>query len=160
VPETEEQTKSKSQIKRELTALQDLGEQLTGLSVKVLRGMPLSEELREAVLVARNFKRNALRRQKQHIGVLMRNEDAETIRNALASIQEAHHTEVEAFHEREQWRDALLTGDTCVIQELVEKFPDFDRQHVNQLMRNAKKEKDQGKPEKSKRALFRYLRDL
>jgi len=40
---------SKSQLKREMTALQELGEELTGLSKDGLRKVPMPEKLDEAV---------------------------------------------------------------------------------------------------------------
>jgi ribosome-associated protein len=76
---------SKSAKKREYLALQKLGEQLITLRASDLDSMPLDEELRSAVLEARQMKsRGALRRQKQYIGKLMRQADAEPIRLALA----------------------------------------------------------------------------
>lgn len=76
---------SKSAKKREYLALQKLGEELITLRESDLDSMPLDEELRDAVLEARQMKaRGALRRQKQYIGKLMRRTDAEPIRLALA----------------------------------------------------------------------------
>jgi ribosomal 50S subunit-associated protein YjgA (DUF615 family) len=49
--------KSKSQIKREMYALQDLGEQLVRLSRGQLEQVELPQELREAVLFAGSLKK-------------------------------------------------------------------------------------------------------
>jgi ribosome-associated protein len=76
---------SKSAKKREYLALQKLGEELITLRESDLQRMPLDEELRSAVVEARQMKsRGALRRQKQYIGKLMRQIDADPIRQALA----------------------------------------------------------------------------
>ncbi|MCP4040786.1 MAG: DUF615 domain-containing protein, partial [Gammaproteobacteria bacterium] len=64
--------KSKSQIKREMGELRELGAQLVGLSDSTLKVIPLSEKLLEAVRVAKGFKREARRRQLQYIGALLR----------------------------------------------------------------------------------------
>ncbi|HEX7027045.1 MAG TPA: ribosome biogenesis factor YjgA, partial [Gammaproteobacteria bacterium] len=77
-----EEEKSKSQVKRELHALQDLGKQLVGLSPKQLQAIPLSEPLRKAVLQAKAFNRRALQRQLKYIGGLMPHEDVDAIRRA------------------------------------------------------------------------------
>ena len=45
---------SKSQKKREMDALQDLGKTLAGLSTDTLKTMPIPDELREAI---REYKR-------------------------------------------------------------------------------------------------------
>jgi ribosome-associated protein len=65
---------SKSQVKRELLALQSLGEQ----------AVVLTQDLREALLFAKTLKKSeTLRRQMQYIGTLMRDADPEPIRKAL-----------------------------------------------------------------------------
>ena len=152
--------KSKSQIKRELLALQVLGRELMDLSGKQLEQMPVSDPLREAVLAAKHMKKGALKRQLQHIGALMRTEDTDAIRQALVALRQPHQDEVQDFHEIEGWRDALLAGDAGLLDELCLRFPGLDRQHVSQLLRNAGKEQAANKPPRSARALFRYLQGL
>ena len=152
--------KSKSQIKRELLALQELGRELLDLSGKHLQRIPMTDTLHEALLAARPLKKEARRRQLQLIGAIMRDEDAEAIRQALATLQQPHQAAVQAFHETESWRDALLAGDAGLLDELCNRYPGFDRQHVSQLLRNAGKERAMNKPPKAARALFRYLQGL
>jgi len=79
---------SKSARKREYLALQKLGEELLTLRKADLLAIELDEDLREAVLEARQIKsRGALRRQKQYIGKLMRRIDPEPLRTALAKVR-------------------------------------------------------------------------
>ncbi len=79
---------SKSARKREYLALQKLGEELLTLRESDLLHIELDEDLREAVLEARQIKsRGALRRQKQYIGKLMRHIDPEPLRTALARVR-------------------------------------------------------------------------
>ena len=156
----DKQEKSKSQIKRELLALQELGRELLYLSGKHLNRIPMTDALREAVLVAKLLKKEALRRQLQLIGALMRDEDAAAIRRALATLQQPHQEKVQVFHEIESWRDTLLAGDTDLLDELCNRFVGFDRQHVRQLLRNAGREQSLNKPPRSSRALFRYLQEI
>ena len=159
--DTEEQNrKSKSQIKRELRALKELGQKLVVLPEKSLKKIPMTDALREAVMEAKQFRRNALHRQLQYIGVLMRDEDGEVIRKALANLMQPHEDEIQAFHEVEQWRDTLLAGDDDLLDTLCNRFTQVDRQHLRQLVRNARKERKQDNPPKSARALFRYLSEL
>ena len=154
----EKQDKSKSQIKREMLALQELGRELVGLSNKFLRQVPMTDSLQEAVLETKQLKKEVLRRQIKHIGALMRDEDSAAIRKALATMRQPHLEEVNEFHEVEGWRDTLLAGDDDLLDELSRRFDDMDRQHLCQLIRNAKKEQALNKPPKSARALFRYLK--
>ena len=79
---------SKSARKREVIALQKLGEELITLKESDLEGLPLDDSLREAVLEARKIKAHgALRRQKQYIGKLMRHIDAEPLRAEMAKLR-------------------------------------------------------------------------
>jgi ribosome-associated protein len=159
--DTEEiQTKSKSQIKRELHALHDLGRDLVELPRKALHQIPLTDETREAIVEAKHLKMEALRRKLKHIGKLMRDEDADSIQIALDKLRQPHEKEVSEFHEVEGWRDSLLAGDDAVLEELCGRFVDIDRQHLRQLVRNAKKEEALNKAPKSARVLFRYLKGL
>jgi len=152
--------KSKSQIKREMHKLQALGKQLVELSPKQLVDIPLSEKVRDAIVSARTLKHGAIRRQLQYIGSLMPKEDEASIRTMLHKLQQPHKDEVKAFHELEQWRDQLLLGDQDFLNELANKFVNFDRQHVRQLIRNAKREQEKNKPPKSARLLFKYLTEM
>ena len=84
----EKSTLSKSQRKKEVHALQDLGVELVALSDERLAALELPERLRDAVLEARRITaREARRRQLQYIGKLMRQVDAEPIRAALAALR-------------------------------------------------------------------------
>jgi ribosome-associated protein len=155
-----EERKSKSQRKREMLALQGLGQQLVRLSDSNLNAIPMPEELRSAVLAAKTFQREALRRQLQHIGGLMREVDADAIRRALDAISQPHREKTQEFHEVERWRDALIEGDDALLEEIMSQYISAGRQHLRQLARSAKKEREQNKPPKSARALFRYLFEL
>jgi len=126
----------------------------------LLKKMPISEDLLENLLQAKKFSKKALKRQLQHIGVLMRDEDAEAIRKALDRIYKPQKEEVKAFHEIEKWRDGLIAGEEGLLAEITGRFENIDHQHLNQLIRNAKKEKEKNKPPKSARSLFKYLIDL
>ena len=64
---------SKSQVKREMHALLDLGKQLIALSPERLKQLPLAERLYEAIRMAqRTTSREGLRRQTHFVGKLMR----------------------------------------------------------------------------------------
>ena len=156
----EEFGKSKSQVKRELRELHDLGKQLVELPEAHFLQVPVSDKFREAVAAARKMKLAALKRQLKFIAGLMQVEDEAAIRAALEKLRKPHKQEVEQFHAVEQWRDSLLDGDQGLINELADKFESFERQRVNQLIRNAKKEQANNKPPKSARLLFKYLSEL
>jgi len=152
--------KSKSQVKRELHELQSLGKQLVALPDKDFINIPVTDKLRDAIHAAKAMKHGALSRQLKYIGSLMPDEDEMAIRKALEILQKPHQKGVDKFHEVEEWRDRLLQGDQILVDELAEAFENFERQYVNQLIRNSKKELKLEKPPKSARLLFQYLSKL
>lgn len=109
---------SKNARKREQHALQQLGEYLVSLKATQLESMPLNDELLQAVRAAQGMKSHgALRRQKQLIGKLMRQADADAIRDRLESIESRSRAEKKLFANAERWRDRLLTGGPDALAE-------------------------------------------
>jgi hypothetical protein len=91
-PEQLEEPKSKSQLKREMTALQQLGEKLVNLPAKTLAKAPLSEDLRDEVeQVIRITHHEGRRRQLQYLGKIMRRIDCEEIKQFLHDIERGNH---------------------------------------------------------------------
>lgn len=149
---------SKSQRKRDMVALQKLGESLIDLAPEQLERLNLHEDLVEAIRFFHTLKdKEARRRQQQFIGTVMRKIDPEPLRQALDELDQLRFQQAEAFHQIEIWRDSLVDGDGAVLTELVERF-DLDPQQLRQLARLAAAEKASGKPSKNGRALFRLLR--
>jgi ribosome-associated protein len=152
---------SKSQVKRECNHLTELGEEILKLKTEDFNSLELPEELREAVTTALKIKsRSGLKRQRQYIGKLLRSLDNENIESQLKKIQHRHDTNTAAFKRLERWRDSFIENDKVVLNEVISRFPQVDRQHINQLIRAAHKEKEQNKPPAASRKLFKYLRDL
>lgn len=153
--------KSKTQIKKEMHDLQNLGKKLVDLSADQLRKIDMPDKLKEAVTSAKKMsKHGALSRQLHYIGAIMRDVDPEPIRQALEFDEESRVKNTQLFKMAELWRDRLIDGDNSVFDEIFEYYPKADSQHLRQLMRNAQKEKATNKPPKSSRALFRALKSL
>ena len=113
------QTKpSKTARKREYQELQELGERLIGLTAGELQDLPLDERLREAVLAASAMTaKGALRRQRQLIGKLMRDADADAIRQALHARNADDRISKRAFAEAERWRDRIVSDGHTALAE-------------------------------------------
>jgi len=159
--DNDEQWISKSQRKRDSHALQDLGTELVKLPVTDIDKLPLEDDLRQAILDAKRIKQHgALKRQLQFIGKLIRNSDADGIREAYQRLIDPYREDIKHFHLLEQWRDRLLRDGDDALQELLQDHPDIDRQHIRQLIRTANKERKANKPPKAARELFQYLKTL
>ena len=157
----ENEAPSKSQLKREAEAVQDLGKNLLNLSVDQQNSLELPESLKLALDEARRIKKNsALKRQLQYIGKLMRSIDIEPIQTQYDKIVNHFATDIKALHRLEKWRDRLLAEGDKALEELLSEVPHADRQHLRQLIRQSAKETQLKKPPKSAREIFKYLKTL
>jgi ribosome-associated protein len=153
---------SKSQRKRDMDALQDIGSELTTLSDQVLERCELPPRLRDAITEYKALpnKHGAQRRQLQFIGKLMRELDED----ALARIHDELNQNVSLAKRRfallEQQREALLTGGKEMLAAYVAQHPEVDVQSISQLIRQARKEQEQQKPPVAARKLFQLLREI
>ncbi|MCL2160854.1 MAG: DUF615 domain-containing protein [Betaproteobacteria bacterium] len=152
---------SKSRRKREMHSLQDLGAQLLALTPGQLEKIPLPEELLAAINEARRFTRKdeALRRQMQYIGKLMRRVDPEPIRARLATLRDQSASEIARQRRLERLRDELL-ADEKTVESIAREWPGVDIQRLRALRRNALKEREQQRPPRAYREIFRVLREL
>jgi len=151
---------SKSQKKRDSHALQALGEELVALSAERLAKVPLPESLSAAVKDAQRIKSHeGRRRQMQLIGKLMRSVEPEPIRAMLDAFNGASKAETARMHRLERLRDAFL-ADESALTEIMNTWPQADSQHLRTLRRNALREREQMKPPRSYREIFRALREL
>ncbi len=153
--------KSKTQKKKEAQSLQVLGEKLVKLSIEQIKDIDLPVEIYDAVKFAKTIKKyGALKRQMQHIGTVMRKIDPKPIQEALDHIEQGNYKKAMAFKEIEKWRDELIAGNKMLMEEILEKYPDADRQQLTQLLRNAIREMENNKPPKASRTLFHYLKKI
>lgn len=160
IEQFDEDYKSKTQLKREMEALQKLGAKLLDQKPDFLAKLPLSDKLLAALEESKRIKqREAKRRHLQFIGKLMRDVDAEQIQQALDRQEAGTQAYIQHFHKLERWRD-LLIDDEGQITAFMAEYHEADRQHLRQLIRNARKEASQNKPPASSRKLFKYIRDL
>jgi ribosome-associated protein len=153
--------KSRSRTKREMLALQKLGEELVALSPEQLRSLDLPAELHEAVLSAQAIRTHgAKRRQLKFIGAVMRRIDVAPVRQALDAMARGRTRAARVFRQVEAWRDQLIAGDEELPERLLGRFPGAERQRLAQLIRNARKPQSGNSSPRAARALFRYLREL
>ena len=153
---------TRTDLKRESTELQKLGEDLLTLRADLMTKLELHDKLVEGVAEAKritNFE--GKRRQMQFIGKQMRLLPPETIEAIRAALIEQHMPsaqETMVLHQAEQWRDRLIADDDAVGQWL-NLSPETDSQQLRSLVRQARKD---AKPEKPGEALRhgRAYRDI
>lgn len=152
--------KSKSQRKREMQALQNLGEKIIALPGSQRRQLPLSEDMRMAIEEAdRISSHEARRRHMQYIGKLMRREDTEAIHTTFEQFEQEKRQRDHALHQLEMWRDRLIDDGDAAVESVIHELPHIDRQSLRQFIRNARRERERQKPPINARKLFKLLRD-
>ena len=159
---------SKTQIKREMLDLLDLGKQLVDLPIEKLKQLSLDENLFDAIRLAqRTTSREGLRRQIHFVGKLMRHANAEAIRIQMDIWENGSREQTNAMHRLETLRDLLLKDDDA-LTKLFNEYPDLDIQHMRALIRAGRKEaqhnltlqQGQDPQRKHYRALFQALKTL
>lgn len=157
----EETEVSKSERKRQSHALQELGRTLIELPAQQLATVPLDDVLAEAVALGRRINQHGARkRHLQYLGKLLRQRDTTPIEMALNALEQRHRSENARFHRVEKWRDRLIEEADEALGEFLAAYPDCDRQHLRQLIRNARQERDRGAAPKAARELFKVLREI
>ncbi len=132
---------SRNELKQQMQDLQELGEAISSLPVDRLDKLKIDERLRDAIDELRRTKSfEGKRRQVQYIGKLMKFENPEPLREAVASYRVGSASDTLALHKAEYWRDQLLATDET-LANWVKEYPGTDVQQMRSLVRAARKEK-------------------
>ncbi|HYC36352.1 MAG TPA: ribosome biogenesis factor YjgA [Usitatibacter sp.] len=151
---------SKTRRKQRMTELQDIGAALVKLSNAQLKRMDLPEDLREAVLECKRFTRHeAIRRQMQYIGKIMRHIDAGPIAARLEAFHAPSQKDTALFHLAEKWRDDMLR-DPSSIGRFAHEFPAADPKRLQNLVDAARKEREAERAPKHFRELFHIVNTI
>lgn len=134
---------SKTQLKKAMLELQDLGAALLQLPEATLAGLPMEDRLRDALRELRRLTNHGARkRQLQFVGKLMRDEDVAPYRRALAEMQAGKARDLLALKEIERWRERLLADDEA-LAAWAKDHPASDTPQFRALVRNARRERVQ-----------------
>lgn len=157
------QAPSKSARKRAHKELQDLGVALLALSPSQLERVPMTPDLRAAVSAGRALRKGARSRHVRHLGNLLADADAADVASvhaALEGIRGASTRDSARLHRAERWRARLLDEGDRALGELLELYPEADRQRLRALLRAAQQERAHAAAPRRQRELLRALRAL
>ena len=116
--EQEYERPSKSELKRQVNALQELGEALVNEPRDRVKRVPMPEDVRDAILECQTITNHeGRRRQMQFVGKKMRTLDEEevaAIQRAIDSWKGASKADTAAMHALERRRDKLLADDNAL----------------------------------------------
>ncbi|MDM5176632.1 DUF615 domain-containing protein [Massilia sp. CCM 8695] len=161
--EQEYERPSKSELKRQMSELQKLGEELVAEARDRVKRVPMPEDVRDAILACQLITNHeGRRRQMQFVGKKMRTLDEEevaVIQRTIDSWKGMSKADTAALHALERRREKLLADDKA-LTVLLEENPELDVQHLRTLIRNARKEQAENKPPKAYREIFQILKDI
>ena len=154
---------SKTSLKAEDRALQDLGAALAELPLAPRKRLPIDEELRRALEDYNAIRAHgAKKRQRKFLGRLLRQIDTEPLQRAVEAFREGRQADAAALHTVERWREELVAEDEALTRWMAQ-YPDTDLQHLRTLIRNARRTDHGAHPsERHSRAwreLFKAIRD-
>ena len=154
---------SKTELKRQSDALQDLGHELVDQPRDRVKRVPMPDDVRDAILECQSIKNHEGRRRAlQFVGKKMRTLSEEEVAVIVRTIEGwsgASKADTAALHALERRREKLLV-DEKALTTLLGEHPELDAQHLRTLIRNARKEQAENKPPKAYREIFQILKDL
>jgi ribosome-associated protein len=150
---------SRSQRKRDSSALQKLAEVLTRLAPGQWQKLPLTPDLLEALHLWRRISdHEGRRRQLQYLGRLMREADAAAIEAALSVLRDGNTKENILLRHTERLREALIQAKQSERKKLLAQWPEAEEE-LRRLLDAIRL--DSGPARRGAyRALFRRLREL
>ncbi len=152
---------NKTQLKKDMAVLFALSEEMSELSAGQLKLLELPEIINKAVVEVSGMPHKAARKRLlKFITGQLHKIDVEPILEKLARIKNKSAHAVREHHAVERWRDRLISDGNDALTALLDEQPQADRQLLRQLLRNAQKEAEAGKPPKSSRLLYRQLKAL
>jgi ribosome-associated protein len=151
---------TKSELKRQAQAVQELADRLVSAPADLVDGLELPEKLADAITLARRITGGgALVRQRQFVAKLMRGLDLEPLRMALDSHADAARLDAARFRRAERWRDRLVDGGEAAVAEFLAEYP-VEREELAQLVATAREERHTGTSTGAGRRLFRRVQAM
>ena len=152
---------NKTQIKKDMAVIFALSEEMSELSAGQLKILELPELINKAVVEVSGMPhKGARKRLLKFITGQLYKIDIDPILEKMARIKNKSAHAVREHHAVERWRDRLIAEGNDALTVLLDEQPQADRQLLRQLLRNAQKEAELGKPPKSSRLLYRQLKEL
>jgi len=153
---------SKTALKAEDHARQQLGVALAELPANRLAALDMPEDLREAIGDYQSISAHgAKKRHRKYLGRLLRNMDVEAFEKAVENFALGSKAEARAQHLYERWREELIADDDALTRWMSE-HPDSDVQHLRSLVRAARKHdaatRTSERHGKAYRELFKFIR--
>ncbi len=127
--------------------------QLMDISDSTFEKLDVDEDLREQITIARKIKPAiARRRAERTLAGYLRGVEMGDLQQRIANVETTGNADPRIFHAAERWRTRLIEEDKAA-----EEFPGGNVDPLPLLIKNARRERDTGKPPGAARALFRHV---
>ena len=151
---------SKTELKKDSKKIQQFGRKISELTLNNIEAFKFPVNIYEATVDLKNLKSNsAKKRQVQYLGKLLREIDLTDAFIIMKQLKVSSQKEIQRNHIIEDWRDKLLNNNES-ITEFVDLYPNINRQSLRQTILNAQKEKNNNKPPKYSKQLFKFIKDI
>ena len=151
---------NKTRLKQELAEINALVLQLIDLTEPEQLELKLTDQIMSGLKQARGMKAdNARKRLLKHLTKLLSREDVELVKDYFGRRDALQRQMNHAFQQLEKLRDRMIDEGDSVLQEFLSDHGTADRQQLRQALRNARKERETGKPAGAGKKLFRLLRE-
>lgn len=150
---------TKTELKRQAQALQELADRLIEAPEEALAGLELPEKLADALALARRITSHGAKlRQRLFVGKLLRGVDPEPIRLALDAAARNARMAAARFRRAERWRDDLIARGPEAAADFLAEFGSADRGRLLALIAAAAREHRSGRYGAAARELFGFVR--
>lgn len=133
---------SKSQLKREQHAIQNLIADLIALPMDQIENLPTDGHLRHEIKVAAAMRPSSARnRQIRHITKLAASDSEllDVFEKLVKNTQKAKKQQADQLHEMEYWRDKIVSGSDTEFTEFADRYHLTDLQQLRQMRREYQK---------------------
>lgn len=160
-PRDEREGRGRGANKRAAQAVGALAVRLVESSDALCRRLPMPDELREELVLARRITAHSGRKpQIKHLAALLRRDEATAtaVQAALDTVGRSNQAEREFFHHLEELRDGLCDPARFAetIETAADELPGLDRQMLTRLAQKVHLTGDK----RASREIFRRLRTL
>jgi ribosome-associated protein len=111
---------TKTELKRQAAAVQDLADRLVAAPAELVDGLGLPDKLADSIALARRISGGgALVRQRQFVAKLLRGLELGPVRAALDAHADTARLDAARFRRAERWRDRLVEGGEADLAEFI-----------------------------------------
>ncbi len=148
---------NKTALKKEHHQVQQFAESLVKKPTLLKTKAEIPEQIVQQINIARKIKGNAYRRQIKHIANQLIKQGEEFLEFIMSDDTQIN--KLKQLSRIEKLRDDLIDGEDNLQNQLISEFPLMERQHLRNLIRQSRREKNKNLPMKTAKSLMHYLRE-